>query len=123
MAYATAEQRHQKQAAHEGSFNTEQKLMSYLRDKYSPDALESSFACEACEKQLAKIAMDYAAEINEKHDDAYYTQLARKVLTRYLNNWEDKTPGEDNRGKRFGKKQDAEDTWNTVKSTISGIHW
>ena len=123
MAYATAEERHQKQAAHEGSFNTEQKLMSYLRDKYSPEALESSYACEACENILAKVARDYDAEINEKHDDEYYKTLARGTITRYLKNWEDKVPGEDNRGKRLGKAQDAEDTWNTVKNTISGIHW
>lgn len=123
MAYATAEKRHQKQAAHEGSFSTEQKLMSYLRDKYSPESLESSYACEACENILAKVARDYDAEINEKHDDEYYKTLARGTITRYLKNWEDKVPGEDNRGKRLGKAQYAEDTWNTVKNTISGIHW
>lgn len=123
MAYATAEQRHQKQAAHEGSFDTAQRLMSLLRSEYSPRALESSFACEACENRLVQVARDYDAEINEHHDDEYYKTLARGTLHQYLDNWKDKTQGEDDRGKRLGKSVAAEDTWDNIKNTISGIHW
>ena len=123
MAYATAEQRHQKQASHEGSFDTTQRLMSLLRAEYSPHSLESSFACEACENRLAQVARDYDAEINEHHDDMYYKTLAHETLYRYLDNWKDKTQGEDDRGKRLGKSVAAEDTWDNIKNTISGIHW
>lgn len=123
MAYATVEQRHQKQAAHEGSFDTTQRLMSLLRSEYSPRSLESSFACEACENRLAQVARDYDAEINEHHDNEYYKKLARGTLHRYLDNWENKTQGEDDRGKRLGKSVAAEDTWDNIKNTISGIHW
>lgn len=123
MAYATVEQRHQKQASHEGSFDTTQRLMSLLRSEYSPHSLESSFACEACENRLAQVARDYDAEINEYHDDEYYKKLARGTLHRYLDNWKNKTQGEDDRGKRLGKSVAAEDTWDNIKNTISGIHW
>lgn len=123
MAYATAEQRHAKQAAHEGSFSTEQKLMSYLRDKYSPDSLDSSYAAEAAEKLLANVARDYDAEINVHNDDKYYILLARKCITQYLNNWKDKTPGEDDRGHRLGKQNRPSETWQNITSTLSGVHW
>lgn len=99
MAYATAEQRHAKQATHTGSFSVEQKLQSYLRDKFSPESINR----ETCVPLLKQVARDYDSSIKVNRDDHVYTELANEAIDTYLKNWEGKTPGEDNRGQRLNK--------------------
>lgn len=122
MAYYTKEQRHEKELNHDGSFSLENKLQAYLRDKYSPESLESSYACEAAEKLLANVARDYDAASGKQEDmNKPYEQIARQAIVKYLNNWKNKTPGEDDRGKRFGKSQDHYNSFDTIKNTITGL--
>ena len=76
-------------------------LQEYLRQEYSPDAIES--ARPAAEKRVALKAKDWCIKHNCTTSEADYIKLARNAINRFLVNWEDKIPGEDDRGHRLGK--------------------
>ena len=99
MAYATAEQRHAKQATHTGSFSVEQKLQSYLRSNFSPESIRR----ETCVPLLKQVARDYDNSIKINRDDSVYTELANDAIDTFVDNWAQKTPGEDDRGQRLNK--------------------
>lgn len=84
-----------------GVYNVEQKLQSYLRDKYTPETVRST-ATETT-NLLAQVAKDWCLWHNEQLPDEQYMALAKEAISNYLNNWEGKKQGTDNRGKRFGK--------------------
>ena len=117
MAYKTAEERHEKQNLHEGSFSTENKLRKYLRENYDKRSLENEHAAASAEKPLAKIAMDYDAEVGKVQDEAYYIQMARGAIADFLNSNAANEPGEDDRGKRLGE------TWKNVTDTLSDLRY
>lgn len=86
-----------------GVYNVEQKLQSYLRDKFSIDALSSASAKECAKKLLAQVAQDYCLSHNDERQQDEYYNLASDAIDTYITNWTDKKQGEDNRGHVFGK--------------------
>lgn len=86
-----------------GNYDVEQKLQSYLRDKYTPHALDNNTARRAAEGLLSQIAEDWCIRHNQQIPHERYRQLAKSAIDNYLDNWEGKIPGEDDRGHRFGK--------------------
>lgn len=84
-----------------GVYNVEQKLQSYLRDKYSPAALERGK--EDAIRILKTIAQQWC--IDHNYDNSYnnYYQIAEDAINTYLSNWKDKKPGEDDRSHAFGR--------------------
>lgn len=87
------------------SMETDSKLMNvlqeYMRQEYSPEVIES--ARPATEKRVALKAKDWCIKHNCNMSEAEYINVARDAVNRFLSNWENKTPGEDDRGHRLGK--------------------
>lgn len=82
-----------------------QALESYLRQEASYEAMSNEHVAAGMEKRLAMKAKDYCTKYRMPLSEGMYLNIAREAITRYLNNWEDKTQGEDNRGHRLGKSQ------------------
>lgn len=99
MAYKNKADYYTKQAQHEGSFSPRSFMMQTLSDKYSPESLESSFACEAAEKLLATAAKkhDMKSGINKPIEE--YISTARTAIVDFCNNHA--TNQEEHTGSRF----------------------
>ena len=80
-----------------------QALEAYLRDEASWDAMQNEHVAAGMEKRLALKAKDWDLKYRAGFTEGDYTALAREAIRRYLDNWENKEQGEDNRGKRLGK--------------------
>ena len=80
-----------------------QALEAYLRDEASWDAMQNEHVAEGMEKRLALKAKDWNLKYNAGFMEGDYTALAREAIRRYLDNWNGKVQGEDNRGRRLGK--------------------
>ena len=107
MAYKTAEEKHQKQADHEGSFSVENKLQQYLRDKFTPDTLNESTL-----HLLVQIATDYDLKVGiQRSDDAYY-KLATDAVKTFKENY--KKHPTNNKGQQLGK---------AVVATLQGLKY
>ena len=91
MAYKTYEIDRQKAAAHEGSYSVENKLQEYLKDKYSPEALQTPKAKEATKNLLKQVAKDYDLKVGIERDDMEYENLAQRAITKFLSNQQDNT--------------------------------
>lgn len=121
MAYKTAEQRHEKEFNHDGSFSLENKLRQFLRDNYSKESLESSFACEVAENRLAKIAKKYDLASGKKEDlNKDYNFIASQAIAAYLNDYDENAEDND-RGKRLGKSVDANTSLSNIVDTLSNL--
>lgn len=86
-----------------GVYNVEQKLQSYLRDKYSVDSLQNGYKQEATINLLAQVAKDWCMRHNDYRTNAEYVSLAKDAVKTYLSNWRGKQQGEDNRSNNLGK--------------------
>lgn len=86
-------------AEHGPNYNVEQKLQSYLRDKFSTDSIEHA----AVIPLLITVAKDYDMKDGVRRSQQEYARLAEDAITNYQNNWHDKEQGEDDRGHRFAK--------------------
>lgn len=85
-----------------------QALQSYLRQEASYDAMQQSNVAEGMEKRLAMKARDFALQHGDKSlSDDDCTALAQEAIRRYMNNWQGKKQGEDDRGHRLGKSSYA----------------
>ena len=85
-----------------------QALQSYLRQEASYDAMQQSSVAEGMEKRLALKARDFALQHGDKSlSDDDCTALAQEAIRRYMNNWQGKKQGEDDRGHRLGKSSFA----------------
>ena len=120
MAYATAEQRKQKAADHEGSFSVENYLQNCLRNEYSYESLQSSMACEAAEKRLAQQAKTYDLKVGIKNDPAYYQQLAQDAIVHFLNNKEEGNQQGSHEGHNLGNSTTAE-TQRNILPALSDV--
>lgn len=120
MAYATAEQRKQKAAAHEGSFSIQNYLQNYLRNEYTYESLQSSYACEAAEKRLAQLAKKYDLQVGIKKDPVYYQQLAQGAITHFLNNIEEGNLQGSHEGHNLGVSTTA-DTQRNITPVLSDV--
>lgn len=109
MAYATAEQRHEKQGKHEGSFSVENKLQQYLRDHYTPDTLN-----ETSQLLLMQVAKDYDLKVNKQRSDEEYAKLAKDAINTFTSNFNKRKGATDDRGQRLGK---------AVVATLQGIRY
>ena len=80
-------------------------LEKYLRKEADYRTLSNEHVAESFEKRLKLMAQDWAR--NHKYDNVLderrCTGAARQAICRYLDNWEGKTPGNDDRGHRLGK--------------------
>lgn len=76
-------------------------LQEYMRQEYSPEMIDS--ARPAVEKRVALKAKDWCIKHNCSMPEASYIKIAREAVDRFSDNWENKTPGEDDRGHRLGK--------------------
>lgn len=86
-----------------GVYNVEQKLQSYLRDKYSPAALSSSTAKDDARILLKTVAQQWCIDHDCDYSYNNYYQLADDAITNYLSNWQNKKPGEDDRSHALGR--------------------
>lgn len=85
-----------------------QALQSYLRQEASYEAIQQSGVAEGMEKRLAIKAKDFALQHGDSSlTDDNCTALACEAISRYINNWQDKKQGEDDRGHRLGKSSFA----------------
>ena len=85
-----------------------QALQSYLRQEASYEAMQQSSVAEGMEKRLALKARDFAIQHGDKSlSDDDCTALAQEAIRRYMNNWQGKKQGEDDRGHRLGKSSFA----------------
>jgi len=85
-----------------------QALQSYLRQEASYDAMRQSSVAEGMEKRLTMKARDFALQHGDKSlSDNDCTALAQEAIRRYMNNWQGKKQGEDDRGHRLGKSSFA----------------
>lgn len=108
MAYKTAEERHNKQNTHEGSFSLENKLMQYLRENYDTTTADRSL------RSLEHIAMNYDSKVGIQRPADMYKKICQSVIDKYKKNWEYKEPGEDDRGGRLGETYDDQQTISNV---------
>lgn len=85
-----------------------QAMQSYLRQEASYDAMQQSSVAEGMEKRLAMKARDFALQHGDKSlSDDDCTAFAQEAIRRYMNNWQGKKQGEDDRGHRLGKSSFA----------------
>lgn len=84
-------------------YNVEQKLQDYLRKNYSPDALNIGRIREATENLLIQVARDWDMSHRQSHPERWYAETAKQAIDTFIDNWEGKTEGEDDRGHRFSK--------------------
>lgn len=80
-----------------------QALESYLRQETSYNAMSNEHVAAAFEKRLAFKAKDWALKYKVNMPEQQCISLAREAICRYLDNWENKKQGEDNRAHRLGK--------------------
>ena len=86
-----------------GVYDVEQKLQSYLRDKYSVDSLQNTTSHEPTVRLLAQVAKDWCMKHNDYRTEDEYYKLAEKAIKTYLNNWNGKQQGVDNRSHNLGR--------------------
>ena len=115
MAYATDEERHAKQAAHEGTFSLENKLRQYLQLNYAPENIS-----DVVRQQLLTVARNYDADIGVKRSDAEYKTAIDEAIDRFRKNYE---RGYSNSKAAFGKGHDAEETWNNIRDRMQDLRW
>ena len=108
MAYKTAEERHEKQNTHEGSFSLENKLMQYLRENHSVSTADKAL------ESLRHIAKNYDSKVGIQRPNDQYTKICKEVIAKYKDNWSDKEPGSDDRGSRLGESYDDQVTISNV---------
>lgn len=80
-----------------------QVLEKYLRQEASYDTLSNEHVAESFEKRLTYMAQDWSRKHDKGLDDKYCREAAQKAICTYLDNWENKVSGEDDRGHRLGK--------------------
>ena len=80
-----------------------QALESYLRQEASYSAMLNGRVADAFEKRLALKAKDWGLKYKTNMPEQEYISLAKEAIRRYLDNWENKKQGEDNRAHRLGK--------------------
>lgn len=83
----------------QSNYNVEQKLQSYLRDKFSTESIDK----ERCIPLLVQVAKEYDDRRKQSRSQSEYYRIANEAIDTYLNNWQDKTAGEDDRGNRLNK--------------------
>ena len=83
----------------QSNYNVEQKLQSYLRDKFSTESIDK----ERCIPLLVQVAKEYDGRRKQNRSQDEYYRIANEAIDTYLNNWQGKTAGEDNRGNRLNK--------------------
>lgn len=86
-----------------GVYNVEQKLQSYLRDKYSVNSLQNATSHEPTVRLLAQVAKDWCLKHNDYRSEDEYYKLAENAIKAYLDNWNGKQQGTDNRSHNFGR--------------------
>lgn len=97
------ENREQSENIHKRYEDCIQALEKYLRSEASWDAMQNEHVAEGMEKRLAFNAKDWNLKYKAGFTENDCTALAREAIRRYVDNWEGKKQGEDNRGRRLGK--------------------
>lgn len=111
MAYKTAEERHEKQNTHTGSFSLENRLMQYLRENYTVETADNALG------PLKQIAADYDKKIGVQRTPDLYDKICLKAIEQFKSNWEGKTEGQD-KGNRLGETYDS---WKTTANVLQGM--
>lgn len=84
-------------------------LQDYLRNE-APVINKLNYKMQdALYQRLMLKIHDYMYKYNINYTHEQVEQLASDAITKYINNWQGKVPGTDNRGKRLGN------TYNTNK--------
>ena len=83
----------------QANYNVEQKLQSYLRDKFSVDSINK----DTCIPVLVQVAKDYDDRRKQSRDPKEYYRIADEAIDIYLNNWQNKQPGEDDRAHKLNR--------------------
>lgn len=115
MAYKTAEIRHAKQAAHDGSFSLKNKLRQYLRTYFDKQSLLN--CSDDVVAPLIAVARDYDAEIGEYHDDSYYADIAQDVIKGYISSAKENSTSQKEPGAVFGK------SWKNIANTLTNFKY
>ena len=83
--------------------NISYRLQDYLRREASVEQLNNTANYDAMLKRLVILIKDYCLKYNVGMSEEQCNNLASYAIKEYLSNWQNKTPGEDNRGHVFGK--------------------
>lgn len=78
-------------------------LEEIMRKTFSYEQLASDEAKAAAVDYLSAEASSYAHAHNMRITPAECNKYAKDAVSCYLDNWKNKTPGEDDRGHRLGK--------------------
>ena len=84
-------------------YNIEQKLQDYLRKNYSPEVFDVGRMRDVTENLLVQVARDWDQSHRQSHPEQWYVETAKQAIDTFIDNWDGKTEGVDNRGRRFGK--------------------
>lgn len=82
-----------------------QALEKYLRQEVDAKQLDNDAFAYAVEQRLVFKAKDWGLKYKADMIESDYNILASEAMSRFIKNWEDKKPGEDDRGHRLGKSQ------------------
>ena len=80
-----------------------QVLARILRKDADYDSMNNPEAREEMRKKLSVHAADWCKRRGMPFNWKEVGSIADKAISRYLSNWEDKTPGEDDRAKSLGR--------------------
>lgn len=78
-------------------------LEKYLRSEADYDSLSNYNIKDAIEQRLIMKAKDWCMKHNCMLTDGDCVQCSQEAIQRFMSNWKDKKPGEDDRGDRLGK--------------------
>lgn len=84
-------------------YNIEQKLQDYLRKNYSPEVFDVGRMREVTENLLIQVARDWDIVHKQSHSERWYAETAKQAIDTFVDNWEGKQEGTDDRGRRFSK--------------------
>lgn len=76
-----------------------ERLMAYLRDQWTPDSI-AKIGRDKVIRLLVQAAYNFDSSRNiQRRGTGEYMRISSSVLDRYLDNWQGKLQGEDNRSK------------------------
>lgn len=117
--YSTLEEQHEKQKLNEGSFSLENRLMEYLRNEYNPDTINSMY--DTVLNDLAYKAQRIDLNSGKQEDmNKDYKKIAEDVISRYLQN---RNKPAYKRADNLGKRYNVNESFDTVKNTLTQIKY
>lgn len=78
-------------------------LEDYLRRNMSYDSMRNKAVRDAVEKRLAFTVKDFGSRHGFSVPDNDTVTIVNEAIDRFMDNWKDKTEGEDNRSHQLGK--------------------